>query len=134
MTRLAIVPAAEVGDRPRWWCANRAEAERLLSGRNAASIAVQLHTPPAGTVFDVWCRAIGCDPVMAVGIVAEIDDPVAIMHVDDPRTEAVWLAAACAVLERFPDGTESSIAKVATIADLVTVEWRKRWGAKARRQ
>ena len=114
MTRLIIVPASEVGDRPRFWFVDRDEAQRYVDAVHAAgltqSIVVHMHVAQQFKGRE-WA------------VVAMAGDDLLTAPTPDPRAEAFWSAAFCAV---YADGGFTA----AEYADAALVEWRKRWGAK----
>lgn len=133
MTRLIVVPAAAVGDRPRWWCVSREDAEIQI---DSGDVDVgSLHIDSADECSED-------DQDFRFAIVA--DHEAAPRPTPDPREEAFWSAAfmaslgpvAIAVGSMPSDGKGDHDAQAivaagcASIADAAIAEWRKRFAAK----
>lgn len=130
MTRLIVVPAAEVGDRPRWWCTSREDAKRQIDSGDVDVDSLHIDSADECSEDDQDFR---------FAIVADHDDAPA--PTPDPREEAFWSAAFCAAMAAIPaaqwdESLDSASVDVALarqcscLADAALAEWRKRFAAK----
>lgn len=108
MRKLKVVPAAEVGGRPRWW---------LLDGDDNPVTADDLHTEQD--------NAPSPDKEAQYAIVADKSPEQPAPPAVDPRESEVWTAAFCTHILVGRDREEA-----ARRADTDLDEWRKRFGRK----
>jgi hypothetical protein len=119
VTRLIVVPAAEVGDRPRWWTHSPILSDAECEG--GPVLHNDLHNGPA-------------EEGERYAIVADDSPEQSAPPAVDSREADVWFATYLAVLPVLVGERRGAPESVAVQADLhamaALVTWRKRFGRK----